>query len=162
MNSVTGQKPTHRHRKQTHGHQRGKAAGRDALGLWGSHLHTNVCAQSSPTVCNPVSCSPPGSSVPGTLRARTLEWVVLSSSRGSSMDCSPPGSSVPGTLQARTLEWVVLSSSRDLPWTAARQAPLFLGLSGLEHWSGLSFPPPGDLPDQGSNPASCTAGRLYR
>ena len=32
-------------------------------------------------------------------------------------------------------------------WTAARQAPLSMGLSRKEHWSGLSFPPPGDLPD---------------
>ena len=32
-------------------------------------------------------------------------------------------------------------------WTAAHQAPLSMGLSRQEHWSGLSFPPLGDLPD---------------
>ena len=32
------------------------------------------------------------------------------------------------------------------PWTAARQAPLSMGFSRQERWSGLPFPPPGDLP----------------
>ena len=41
-------------------------------------------AQSCPTLCNPVDCSPPGSSVHGILQARILEWVAISSSRGSS------------------------------------------------------------------------------
>ena len=45
-----------------------------------------VCsdAQSCLTLCDPMDCSPPGSSVHGTLQARILEWVVISSSRGSS------------------------------------------------------------------------------
>ena len=34
-------------------------------------------------------------------------------------------------------------------WTVARQASLFMGLSRQEYWSGLPFPPPGDLPGQG-------------
>ena len=34
--------------------------------------------QSCPTLCNPIGGSPPGSPVPGILRARTLDWVVLS------------------------------------------------------------------------------------
>ena len=33
------------------------------------------------------------------------------------------------------------------PWTAARQASLSMGFSRQEHWSGLPFPSPGDLPD---------------
>ena len=38
-------------------------------------------------------------------------------------------------------------------WTAARQAPLSMGFSRQEYWSGLSCPPPEDLPTmQGSNP----------
>ena len=40
--------------------------------------------QSCLTLCNPMDCSSPGSSVPGILRSRTLEWVVISFSRGSS------------------------------------------------------------------------------
>ena len=42
-----------------------------------------VCvAQSCPTLCDPMQCSPPGSSVHGILQARTLEWIVISSSSG--------------------------------------------------------------------------------
>ena len=41
-------------------------------------------AQSCPTLCYPVDCSPPGSSVHGISQARILEWVAISSSRGSS------------------------------------------------------------------------------
>ena len=32
------------------------------------------------TLCNPIDSSPPGSPVPGILKARTLEWVAISSS----------------------------------------------------------------------------------
>ena len=39
------------------------------------------------------------------------------------------------------------------PWTAARQAPLSMGLTRQGHWSGSPFPPPGDLPDPGIEPA---------
>ena len=39
-------------------------------------------------------------------------------------------------------------------WTVARQAPLSMGLSRQECWSGLPFSPPGDLPDPGVKPAS--------
>ena len=35
--------------------------------------------QSCPTLCNPIDGSPPGSPIPGILRARTLEWVAMSS-----------------------------------------------------------------------------------
>ena len=31
------------------------------------------------------------------------------------------------------------------PWTVARQAPLSMGFSRQEDWSGLPCPPPGDL-----------------
>ena len=35
------------------------------------------------------------------------------------------------------------------PWTVTCQAPLSMGFSRQEHWSGLPFPSPGDLPDPG-------------
>ena len=35
------------------------------------------------------------------------------------------------------------------PRSVAHQAPLSIGLSRQEYWSGLPFPPPGDLPDPG-------------
>ena len=40
------------------------------------------------------------------------------------------------------------------PWTVAYQAPLFMGFSRQEYWSGLPFPSPGDLPDPGIEPGS--------
>ena len=40
--------------------------------------------KSCPTLCDPVDCNLPGSSVHGILQARTLEWVAISPSRGSS------------------------------------------------------------------------------
>ena len=35
------------------------------------------------------------------------------------------------------------------PWIVANQAPLSMGFSREEYWSGLQFPSPGDLPDPG-------------
>ena len=40
------------------------------------------------------------------------------------------------------------------PWTAACQAPPPIGFSRQEHWSGVPFPSPGDLPDLGIEPRS--------
>ena len=42
------------------------------------------CAQSCPTLCNPMDCSTPGSSVHGISQARILEQVAISSTKGSS------------------------------------------------------------------------------
>ena len=75
------------------------------------------------------------------------------------MDCSLPGSSVPGILQARTREWVATSFSNawkwkvrvkslshvqlfGTPWTAAYQAPLSIGFTRQEYWSGVPLPSP--------------------
>ena len=54
-----------------------------------------------------------------------------------------------GSLCAQSLSRVQLFAA---PWTVAPQAPLSMGLSRQESWSGLPFPPPGDLPTQGSSP----------
>ena len=40
------------------------------------------------------------------------------------------------------------------PWTIAHQAPLSMGVSRQEYWSGLPCPPPGDLPNPGIKPRS--------
>ena len=40
------------------------------------------------------------------------------------------------------------------PWTVARQAPLSMGFSRQEYWSGLPCPPPGNLPNPGIESAS--------
>ena len=41
------------------------------------------------------------------------------------------------------------------PCTVARQAPLSMGVTRQEHWSGLPRPPPEDLPNPGIEPTSC-------
>ena len=46
-----------------------------------------------------------------------------------------------------------MSDSATL-WTIALQAPLSMGFSRQEYWSGLPYPPPGDLPDPGIEPVS--------
>ena len=45
------------------------------------------------------------------------------------------------------------------PWTVAYQAPLSMGFSRQEYWSGLPFPSPGDLPNPGN--VSCIVGRCF-
>ena len=49
------------------------------------------------------------------------------------------------SLQSRPTLW---------PHGLAHQAPLSLGFSRQEYWSGLPCPPPGDLPDPGVEPRS--------
>ena len=46
------------------------------------------------------------------------------------------------------------------PWTVAHQAPLSMEFSRQEYWSGLPFPPPGDLPYPGIKPMSLTSPAL--
>ena len=43
-----------------------------------------------------------------------------------------------------------------IPWTVACQAPLSMGFSTQEYWSGVPFPSPGDPPDPGIEPGSPT------
>ena len=40
------------------------------------------------------------------------------------------------------------------PWSVAHQAPLSMGFSKQEYWSGLPCPPPGNLPNPGIETAS--------
>ena len=45
-------------------------------------------------------------------------------------------------------------------WTLAQQGPLPMEFSKQEYWSGLPFPPPGDLPDLGIEPMSLVSATL--
>ena len=45
-------------------------------------------------------------------------------------------------------------------WTVACQAPLSMGFSRQEYWCGLPCPPPGDLPNSGTEPKSLTSPAL--
>ena len=61
-----------------------------------------------------------------------------------------------GAAPTRRKDCLVAKSCQTLvtPWTVARQAPLSVGFSRQEYWSGLPFPSPGDLPDPGIEPGS--------
>ena len=89
-------------------------------------LYLKVAAkslQSCPTLCDPIDGSPPGSPVPGIFQARTLEWVAISFSNAWK-----------GKVKVKSLSRVRLSAT---PWTAAHQAPLSMGFSRQEYWSGV-------------------------
>ena len=45
-------------------------------------------------------------------------------------------------------------------WTEACRASLSVGLSRQEYWSGLPWPPPGDLPNPGIKPTSLKSPEL--
>ena len=84
--------------------------------------------QPCPTLCDPIDSSPPGSSVHGILQARTLEWVAISFS-----------STWKWKVKVKSLSCVWLCST---PQTAAYHAPLSMGFSRQEYWSGLPLPSP--------------------
>ena len=86
--------------------------------------------QSCPTLCDPIDGSPPGSPVPGILQARTLEWVAFSFSDAWKWK-----------VKVKLLSHVWLFVT---PWTAAYQAPLPMGFSRQEYWSGLPLPSPNE------------------
>ena len=69
--------------------------------------------------------------------------------------CDPMNRSTPGCVCG--LHHVELFGTF---WTVARQVPLSMGLSWQECWSGLPFPPPGDLPDPGNEPKSLVSPAL--
>ena len=79
--------------------------------------------QSCPTLCDPIDGSPPGSPVPGILQARTLEWVAMSFSNAWKWK-----------VKVKLLSRVRPSAT---PRTAAFQAPLPMGFSKQEYWSGV-------------------------
>ena len=45
-------------------------------------------------------------------------------------------------------------SDSATPWTVAHQDPLSMDFSRQEHWSEVTFPTPGDLPNPGIQPKS--------
>ena len=151
----------------------------------------SLVTRSRPTVCDPVDYSPPGSSVRRIFQARILEWVAISSSEGSSpprdqgsnahllyllhrqadsLPLAPPVlASVSSVLkqESRRLCCVPAKSLSSIqpsatPWTVAQDAPLSMGFCRQGSWSGLPFPPPGDLPNPGIKPESLTSTFIGR
>ena len=84
--------------------------------------------QSCPTLCDPTDGSPSGSTIPGIFQARTLEWVAISFSNAWKWK-----------VKVKSLSCVRLLVT---PWTAAHQAPLSMGFSRQEYWSGVPLPSP--------------------
>ena len=65
-----------------------------------------------------------------------------------------PDCSIIDSGDTHSLSCSVMSYSSATPQTVARQAPLSMGFSRQEYWSGLPLLPPGDLPDPGIEPVS--------
>ena len=82
--------------------------------------------QSCLTLCDLIDGLLPGSSVLGILQARTLEWVAISFSNAWTWK-----------VKVKSLSRVLLLATS---WTAAYQAPLSMGFSRQEYWSGVPLP----------------------
>ena len=98
---------------------------------WDKNYFTAAAAkslQSCPTLCYPTDGSPPGSPVPGILQARTLVGVAIFFSNAWKWK-----------VKVKVLSRVRLITT---PWTAAYQAPLSIGFSRQEYWSGVPLPSP--------------------
>ena len=145
------------------------------------YLNECVSAQSCPTLCNPPDCSPPGSSVHRILQARILEWVAIYFPRGSSQrrdrtcitsifciggrffTTEPPEKPIHTYIvhifrkrERGFTHMCILSRFSHVqlfatPWTVAHQAPLSMGFSRKEYWSGLPCPLQRIFLTQGSN-----------
>ena len=112
------------------------------MSLWGSvKLGPNWCSrllllllscfsqslQSCPTLCDPTDGSPLDSSVSGILQARILEWGAIAFSNA---------------WKWKAKVKLLSHADSETPWTAAHQAPPFMGLSRQEYWSGVPLPSP--------------------
>ena len=84
-------------------------------------------AQSCLTLCNPMDCSLPGSSIRGIFQARVLEWVAIAFFK---------------KVKVKSLHHARLFAT---PWAIAHQAPLSMGFSRQEYWSGLPVSSPGSV-----------------
>ena len=82
--------------------------------------------QSCLTLCDPIDGSLRGSPVARILQARRLEWVAISFSNAWKWKVKE---------KSLSRVWLLETS-----WTAAYQAPLSMGFSGQEYWSGVPFP----------------------
>ena len=95
--------------------------------FWHCQFYGQIAAAAKlhPTLCDPMDCSLLGSSVHGILQARPLEWVAISFS-----------SAWKWKVKVKSLSHVRLFTT---PWTAAYQAPLPMGFSRQEYWSGFAI-----------------------
>ena len=134
-----------------------------------------VCAHSVSRVwlCDPMDCSLPGSSlcvIFGWEYCRELPFPdpgiepESPAMAGRFLTTEPPGkllskakhTDIPTSqcvcVCAKSLHLCPHNWTFGTPWTVACQAPVSMGCSRQEHWSGLPCPPPGDLPSSGVKP----------
>ena len=111
-----------------------------------------------------------GYSPQGLKKLNTTEWLnTCTHSRCCGTQSAPsPARTCQGKITGTGDPWDVLNSEVKQskvkllsrvwlfanPWTVAYQDSLSMGFSRQEYWSGLPFPPPGDLPDPGIEPRS--------
>ena len=116
-------------------------------------------------LCNSTDCSPPGSSVHGILQARILEWVAMSSSRGSSWPRDQTQTLISPALAggffttSTTFKYSTIKNLRErdhihITFITARQAPLSMESSKQEYCSWWPSASPGNLLDIGIEPGS--------
>ena len=111
--------------------QEEKRTTEDEMAGWHHWLDGHAAARSlqwCPTLCDLIDGSPPGSLVPGILQARTMEWAAISFSSAWKWKLK---------VKSFSLVWLL-----GTPWTAANQAPLSMGFSRQEYWSGVPLPSP--------------------
>ena len=134
----------------------------------------------------PWAVAPLGSTVHGISQGRILEWVAISFSTGSSQPRNRThvpcigrwilyhwATGKPILYRRFSLDiyfkhssgWVCTKLFQPCPalcsrWTVAHQAPLSMGFSTQEYWSGLPCPPPGDLANPEPEPASLLSPAL--
>ena len=139
-------------------------------------VHWDVCSSPSPAqhpahhppqrVCTPWVTIPINSRWhPWGLQQlhRSCSWYISAlGRRGTEARITHKGREAHSDVKASMNLSVWLSAS---PWTVAHQAPLSMGFSRQEYWSGLPFPPPGDLPHPGIKLASpevpALAGKFF-
>ena len=128
-----------------------------------AQTHVHWVKDSDPTILFHVS--PFSSHLQSFLAPRSFQMNQFFASGGQSVGVSASASVIPMNIQnwfpSENYTWVsewVKSLSRVqifvILWTVAYQAPLSMGLSRQEYWSGLPFPSPVDLPHPGIKPGS--------
>ena len=115
--------------------------------------------QSCPTLCDPIDGSPPGSprpwDSPGKNTGLGCHFLLQCMKVKSESEVAPKGREYKIPRSGRHL---ILCAQLCLtlcdPVECSWPAPLSIGFPRQEYWSGLPFPPPGDLPDLGIEPMS--------
>ena len=100
---------------------------------WTPSLHFILCG-----VCSVFKCS-----------FDEFVWEKVASASYSSAILAPPAFHSWTLAVATVVKFAQLYPTFFFFWTVACQAPLSMEFSKEEHWSGLSFPSPGDFPNSG-------------